>query len=109
MVDDEASSVPSFEDAMMDDARVVRVEVSNWKFTPSIITAEVGEKVKVAFVGVVGNHGVAIPDLGIDMKFNEGVTATMDLPTDTAGTFPFRCNVLCREGHRAMTGAIVIE
>lgn len=91
------------------EARVIRVEASNWAFTPSTITAKVGEKVTVTFVGIAGHHGVAVPDLGIDVKFDEGQTATVDLPTDTAGTFPFRCNVFCGEGHREMTGTIVIE
>lgn len=98
----EVSSAPS-------DARVIRVEASNWAFTPSTITAKVGEKVKLQLVGVSGNHGLGATDLGLDVKFNEGETVTADLPTDKAGIFPFRCNVLCGEGHRAMTGAIVIE
>ena len=120
MVDDEASSASSSveammpassssEGAMMEDARVVRIEASNWEFTPSTVSAKVGEKVKLEFVGVDGNHGVAVADLGIDVNFDEGETATVDLPTDTAGTFPFRCNVFCGEGHREMTGTIVIE
>lgn len=91
------------------DARIIRVEASNWTFTPSIITAKVGEKVKLEFVGVSGNHGIGVLDLGIDVKADEGQTVTVDLPTDKAGTFPFRCNVFCGEGHREMTGAIVIE
>ncbi|MFH1444575.1 MAG: cupredoxin domain-containing protein [Candidatus Peregrinibacteria bacterium] len=91
------------------EARIIRVEASNWEFTPATITAEVGEKVKLEFVGIAGDHGVAVPDLGLDVKFNEGETATVELPTDTAGTFPFKCNVFCGEGHREMTGTIVIE
>ena len=91
------------------EARVVRVEVANWAFTPSLVTPKVGEQVKVEFVGVSGNHGIGVPDLGIDVKLDEGQTAVVDLPTDKAGTFPFRCNVMCGEGHREMKGTIVIE
>jgi len=91
------------------EARVIRIEASNWAFTPSAITAKVGEKVTLEIVGVSGNHGIAVPDLGLDVKVDEGQTVTVDLPTDKAGTFSFRCNVMCGEGHRDMTGSIVIE
>ncbi|MDO8468414.1 MAG: cupredoxin domain-containing protein [Candidatus Peribacter sp.] len=104
-----ASSAVSAASSVQGEARVIRVEASNWAFTPSVITAKVGEKVKLEFVGVSGNHGIGVPDLGLDVKFNEGQTVTADLPTDKAGSFPFKCNVLCGEGHRDMTGTIVVE
>lgn len=91
------------------DARVIRVEANNWTFTPSTITAKVGEKVKLELVGVSGDHGIGVPALGLDVKFNEGTIATVDLPTDKAGVYPFRCNVMCGDGHFDMLGSIVIE
>jgi len=104
-----SSATASGASSVATEARVVRMEASNWDFTPSEVTAKVGEKIMLELVGVSGNHGIAIADLGIDVKFNEGETVTVDLPTDKAGTFPFRCNVMCGEGHRDMTGTIVIE
>lgn len=94
--------------SVQDEARVVRVEVSNWAFTPPVITAKVGEKVTLTLVGVSGNHGLLAPDLGLDVKVNEGETVSVELSTDRPGTFPFRCNVFCGEGHKDMTGAITI-
>lgn len=101
----DASSSASLESAV----RTIRVVATNWSFTPSTINAQVGEKVKLEVVSVSGNHGIGVPVIGLDVKINEGQTVTVDLPTDKAGTFPFRCNVLCGEGHFDMMGAIVIE
>ena len=95
--------------AAASDARVIRVEATDWTFTPSTVTAKVGEKVKLELVGVSGDHGIGVPALGLDVKFNEGETVTVDLPTDKAGVYPFRCNVMCGDGHFDMLGSIVIE
>ena len=103
------SSAVSAASSVQGEARVIRIEASNWKFTPSTINAKVGEKVQIEMVNVSGMHGIAVPELGIDVKADEGQTVTVDLPTDKAGTFPFKCNVFCGEGHREMTGTIVIE
>lgn len=105
-IEGDASSAAS----LATEARVVRIEATNWAFTPNVITAKVGEKVTVQLVSFSGIHGIAVPELGIDAKSEqEGQTVTFDLPTSKAGTFPFRCNVLCGEGHKNMTGTIVIE
>jgi len=67
-----------------------------------------GEKVQLKITNVSGVHGLLVQDLGIDLKLAEGATGTVDLPTDKTGTFSFRCNTLCGEGHKDMTGTITI-
>lgn len=104
-----ALSSPSSVSSADAQARTIRVVATNWAFTPSTITAKVGEKVRLELVGESGNHGIGVPALGLDVKFNEGQTVTVDLPTDKAGVYPFRCNVLCGEGHFDMMGTIIIE
>lgn len=89
--------------------RIVRMEATNWAFTPSALTLKKGEKVTLQLVGVSGMHGIGIPDLGISQKFGPGETVSVAIPTDKTGSFSFRCNVPCGAGHRDMTGTIVIE
>lgn len=91
------------------EARIIEIQASNWTFTPSVITAKVGEKVQLKVTNVSGVHGILVKDLGIDLKLAEGETGTVDLPTDKAGTFSFRCNIMCGEGHKDMTGTITIS
>ena len=89
--------------------RTVHMDASSWAFTPNSITLKRGEKVTLELTGVSGDHGIGIPDLGINQKFSAGETVSVAIPTDKTGSFNFRCNVPCGQGHRDMTGTIVIE
>lgn len=95
--------------AVTSDARIIDVVVSDWAFTPSTITAAVGENVQLRFTGDKGMHGVAVPDLGINVRIASGESAVVDVPTDTAGTFAGKCNVPCGPGHRDMTFSVVVQ
>src|SRR3989344_676203 len=90
-------------------ARVVEVTVTGWSFTPSTITATKGEALEVRLVGGTGDHSFNVPDLGIDVAISGGQTKTVTIPTDRAGTFPFKCEVFCGSGHSDMHGTIVIS
>ncbi|MBI3332394.1 cupredoxin domain-containing protein [Candidatus Peregrinibacteria bacterium] len=89
--------------------RTVKLTTDNWKFTPNMITASVGEDVTVQITGVAGTHGFSIPDLGVNVSIAPGQTVSVDLPTDKAGTFTFRCSVPCGSGHKDMHGQLVIK
>lgn len=90
-------------------ARVIPVTSENWKFTPNVITVKKGEKVQLQVTGISGTHGFAIPDLGINIPVAPGQTVTIDLPTDTVGTYAFFCSIPCGPGHFDMKGQVVIE
>jgi cytochrome c oxidase subunit II len=94
---------------MKSDTTVITVTATNFAFTPNMIRVKKGEKVQLNFAGAEGYHGVAIKDLGINVSFAAGETKTINLPTDKAGTFAFRCSVPCGPGHRDMIGTIIIE
>lgn len=85
------------------------VLVTNFAFNPTTIDVQQGEKVTLVFQGVEGVHGVAIEGLGINVAVPPGETVAVTLPTDTTGTFSFRCSVPCGPGHRDMRGTIVIR
>lgn len=94
---------------MQSDTTAITITATNFAFTPNMIRVNKGEKVKLNFAGAEGYHGVGIKDLGINVSFAAGETKTIDLPTDKAGTFSFRCSVPCGPGHREMIGTIIIE
>lgn len=89
--------------------RIITVAVDNFDFSPSVIKVKKGEKVTLVFKGEAGAHGVMIKDLGINVVVPVDGTVTVDLPTDTAGTFAFRCSIPCGAGHKDMKGTIIIE
>jgi cytochrome c oxidase subunit 2 len=105
---DPATSSPSA-DAPSADARVIEIAVDNWSFTPNAINVKKGENVVLRLKGVAGIHAFASKDLGINIAINPDETKDVPLPTDAAGTFNFRCMIPCGEGHRDMTGVIVIS
>lgn len=90
-------------------ARVIEITASDWAFTPSAITVKKGEKVTLKLTGASGVHGIGIPGLGISQRIDLGQSVSIALPTDTPGSYDFRCNVPCGAGHKEMTGTIVIE
>lgn len=88
--------------------RTIAIAVTDWSFTPTTITAKKGEKVKLQITGDKGIHGFAIPGLSMNLRIEAGKTVTVDLPTDTAGTFEARCSIPCGPGHRDMKATIII-
>ncbi len=91
------------------DVRIIRVSAENWKFTPNVIQIKKGEKVRLQVTGISGTHSFAVSGLNINVPVAQGQMVIIDLPTDTVGTFDFRCAIPCGSGHNDMTGQIIIE
>lgn len=89
--------------------RSIMLHSSNWEFQPNIIRLKQGENVALHLMGIQGDHGLAIPALGINERMSEGSSLKVTVPTDKTGTFPFFCNVSCGPGHADMEGTIIIE
>ena len=89
--------------------RTVMLHTSNWKFAPNTIRLKKDENVSLHLMGIQGNHGIAIPALGINQKMGQGDSTLVKVPTGKTGTFPFYCNVSCGPGHADMEGTIIIE
>jgi cytochrome c oxidase subunit 2 len=102
-----SSAAASSEQAVQ--ARVIVVSADNFSFNPSTINAKKGEKVILRIKGVAGIHGFGIPDLGVNVRVDAGGSVDVELPTDTAGSFAFRCTIPCGGGHKSMVGTIVIS
>ena len=85
------------------------IEATQWQFTPDTITVNKGDIVKITLVNKDVSHGIGIPDFGFDLKAGAGETAAGQFTADKAGTFGFRCNVFCGDGHREMAGTLVVQ
>ena len=92
-----------------EDQRTIMLHTSNWKFAPNVIRVKQDENVALHLMGIEGNHGIAIPDLGINERMDQGSTKLVTIPTDKPGTYPFFCNVSCGPGHADMEGTLIIE
>ncbi len=89
--------------------RVIAMTVTDWEFSQKEIRLKKGEKVTVRLTGVEGDHSFMANDLGLNVAVEPGETKDFTIPTDTTGTFGFRCGIPCGPGHRDMTGQIIIE
>ena len=85
------------------------IEASDWQFSPDTITVNKGDIVKITLVNKDVSHGIFIQDFGFDLKAGAGETATGQFSANKTGTFGFRCNVFCGEGHRNMTGTLIVR
>ena len=88
--------------------RMIMLHTSNWAFSPNSIVLKKGEDVSVHLMGMEGNHGIAIPGLGINERMDQGSIKMVKIPTDKTGTFEFFCNTQCGVGHSDMQGTIII-
>ena len=88
--------------------RMIMLHTSNWAFSPNSIVLKKGEDVSVHLMGMEGNHGIAIPGLGINERMDQGSMKMVKIPTDKTGTFEFFCNTQCGVGHSDMQGTIII-
>lgn len=87
----------------------INMTAKNWAFDPGTVTVHKGDTVKLHITSVDVEHGFSLPDYGINVKLDPGKTADVVFVADKSGSFGFRCSVMCGEGHRMMTGTLVVQ
>jgi cytochrome c oxidase subunit 2 len=87
----------------------INITAKQWEFVPSTITVKKGDTVRITATSVDVAHGLSIPEYGINQRLEPNVPVTVEFVADKSGTFGFRCSVMCGEGHRSMTGQLIVE
>ncbi len=85
------------------------VEATSWDFSPSTITVNEGDTVKITLISKDAAHGIGINDFGFDLKVGAGEAKTGQFVASKKGAYTFRCNVFCGDGHTEMTGTLVVD
>jgi plastocyanin len=88
--------------------RALRTVATEMQFTPSTLTAQVGDIVYITLVNegqVAHNLLVDLPSGTRQVAAPDGVDAVLSFPAREAGTFRFYCSI---PGHEAMQGTLVI-
>jgi len=81
---------------------------SSFKFEPSAITVNKGDRVKVSFVSADVGHNFVIDGYGQTKTISSGTAAeTIEFTADKAGTFEYYCSV---GSHKAlgMKGTLIV-
>ena len=86
-----------------ENARIINIDAEKFQYSPSMIKVKKGEHVKIVINNVDFNHGMVISELGLS-----GIDS-IEFTADKAGTFEFHCPTMCGNGHREMTGTLIVE
>ncbi len=78
-------------------------------FSPSTITVNKGDKVKITITSTDVAHGFSLPDFNINERLEPNQPVTVEFVADKVGTFTFRCNVPCGSGHSSMKGTLIVK
>jgi len=109
MTIEEASPTPPDESASMDNVKEINLIAKQWEWSPSTITVNQGDTVRLIVTSTDVDHGIIIPGYKIDETIPVGETITVEFIADKAGQFPFSCSVPCGTGHGQMTGTLIVK
>lgn len=80
-----------------------------WEFSPSTITVNQGDTVKLTIESIDVAHGFALPTFGVNEELVPGETVNIEFVADKKGTYTFFCSVQCGAGHSDMKGTLIVQ
>lgn len=81
----------------------------SWEFSPSVITVNKGDTVKLTITSLDEVHGFTLPDFGIRVNLEPGKATPVEFVASQTGAFTFFCSVFCGDGHSAMRGQLIVK
>ena len=105
----QTSTTPEVSGAMTSSVKEITVSGKSFAFTPSTITVNKGDKVKIIFKNTGGFHDFVIDEFNVETPtIQSGQEATAEFTADKAGTFEYYCGV---GNHRqmGMKGTLVVK
>lgn len=88
--------------------RTIRVEASQYAYSPGAITVNPGDTVTIELVSKDVVHGLYVDGYEVSMIADPGQTASLTFMADKAGSFRLRCNVTCGAMHPFMVGKLQV-
>ncbi len=88
--------------------RVIRVEASQFSYSPSVISVRQGDTVTIELMSKDVVHGLYVDGYGISVEADPGQTKTLTFVANQPGSFRIRCNVICGSMHPFMIGKLNI-
>jgi cytochrome c oxidase subunit 2 len=80
-----------------------------WEFSPSSITVNKGDTVKLSIKSIDVTHGFSLPDFNVNATLKPNETTEVTFIADKTGTFSFFCSVFCGAGHTDMNGTLIVK
>ena len=88
--------------------RVVHITAKRFTFTPAEVRLRKGETVVLELTSEDRVHGFNLHAFGIRKDIVPKEVTRVTITPDKEGTYPFRCDVFCGDGHEDMTGTLVV-
>jgi heme/copper-type cytochrome/quinol oxidase subunit 2 len=93
-------ALPVFTQTETPETKVFDITVEKYKFEPSKITVNKGDKVVLNFKSKDVTHGVELSDFGKKRELIEkDKIVTIEFVADKVGLFEYRCKKWCGFGH----------
>jgi heme/copper-type cytochrome/quinol oxidase subunit 2 len=86
--------------------RRVRIEASQFQFTPSVVSVNPGDKVTIDLTSNDVVHGLYVDDYALNITADPGQTTRLTFVADKVGTFALRCSAPCGPVHPFMVGKL---
>jgi cytochrome c oxidase subunit 2 len=88
--------------------REIKVTARKFEFVPKTITLRKGERVKLIVTSEDVDHGIAIPEFGVQEQVKAKQTRAIEITAEREGRFQFACSVFCGDGHPDMVGELIV-
>jgi cytochrome c oxidase subunit II len=111
-----------------EDVQVIEMTARKYEFSPSALHVKAGTKVLLKITAIDREHGFKITanpegaELSVDpglefvspqprngWRLNNGEETTVEFVAKRAGTYEFKCSVVCGFGHGRMQGKLVVD
>jgi cytochrome c oxidase subunit 2 len=89
--------------------RVVQIHTKKFVFMPDTVTLARGEPVILELHADDIAMGFRCKQLDLRAAFAPGNPVQLRLTPETAGRYPFYCDVFCGDGHEDMDGHIIVS
>ena len=97
------------EQAPTGEVKEFTMTATKWEFTPSTITVDQGDTVKLQIKSTDVAHGFGLPEFKINERLEPGETVNVEFVASKKGTFEFACTVSCGIGHSEMAGQLIVK
>ncbi len=87
-------------------ARTIRVEASQFSYSPSTISVHQGDTVTIELTSQDVVHGFYVDGYGVSVQVDPGQVRTLTFVANRPGSFRIRCNVTCGAMHPFMIGKL---
>ncbi|HVC32979.1 MAG TPA: cupredoxin domain-containing protein [Chloroflexota bacterium] len=89
--------------------RTITLDAHQFAFTPSTITVNQGDHVRIELVSTDVTHGFYLDSYDVEIAAPPGRPSTGEFVANRAGTFRFRCSQTCGPLHPFMIGELTVQ